>query len=84
MVPRAVYTKKEKRMWIYIAGAHTAFNLDHAARVFVEDTGSGAALKADLTGKTQMLQYFTSKADAQAALETIMARRDAGAQVLRL
>ena len=71
-------------MWVYIAGAHTAFNLDHAARVFVEDTGTGAALKADLAGKTQMLQYFTSKADAQAALDTIMARREAGAQVLRL
>lgn len=71
-------------MWVYVAGASTAFNLDHAARMFVEDTGTGAALKADLTGKTQMIVYCSSKADAQAALENIMARREAGADVLRL
>lgn len=71
-------------MWVYVAGANTAFNLEHAARVFVEDTGSGAALKADLSGKTVMLAYFASKTEAQAALENIMARRDAGANVLRM
>ena len=71
-------------MWIYVAGGSVAFNLDHAARVFVEDTGTGAALKVDLAGKTQMIAYHTSKADAQAALESIMSAREKGATVLRL
>ena len=71
-------------MWVFVAGANTAFNLEHASRVFVEDTGSGAALKADLAGKTVMLAYYTSKAEAGAALENIMARREAGAGVFRM
>ncbi len=71
-------------MWIYARAGKNAFNLDHVSRIFVEETGSGAALKAEAAGKTQMIGYFNSKAEAQSALEAIMEKCEAGAAVYRL
>ena len=71
-------------MWIYVRAGNNAFNLDHVSRMFVEETGSGAALKAEVAGKMQMIGYFTSKAEAQTALESIMEKSEVGASVFRL
>lgn len=80
-------------MWIYQENTNTALNLDHVARLFVEATGTGAALKADLASggasaapaaKTVMVAYFDSKADAQAALAELMRKREANVAVARL
>lgn len=71
-------------MWIFVKTGSNAFNLDHVSRMFVEETGSGAALKAEVAGKMQMIGYFSSKAEAQAALEGIMAKNESGAHVFRL
>ncbi len=71
-------------MWVYARVGSTAVNLDHVSRMFVEETGSGAALKAEVAGKMQMIAYFASKAEAQMALEAIMEKSDAGATVFRL
>ena len=71
-------------MWIYIAASNTAFNTAHIARLFVEETGAGAALKAELGGKPTMLAYYSSKADAQAALRGILEKQDAHAPVVYL
>jgi len=71
-------------MWIFVRSANTAFNMSHITRLFVEETGSGAALKAELQGKTTMIGYFGSKPEAQAKLEDIMERHEAGAPVIRL
>lgn len=71
-------------MWVHVRSGSAAFNLDHVTRLFVEETGSGAALKAEIAGKTLMIGYFASKADAQSALEQIMEKSEAGAAVFRL
>ncbi len=81
-------------MWIYQETTNTALNLDHVARLFVEATGTGAALKADLASgggasaspaaKTVMVAYFDSKADAQVALAELMRKREANIAVARL
>jgi hypothetical protein len=71
-------------MWVYINGGGAAYNLDHVTRLFVEETGSGAALKADLAGKTLMVGYYGSKAEAQAALNDILEKREANVPVVRL
>ena len=71
-------------MWVYARASNSAVNLDHVSRMFVEETGSGAALKAEVGGKMQMIGYFNSKAEAQAALEAIMEKSEVGAMVYRL
>lgn len=71
-------------MWVHVRSGNTAFNLDHVTRMFVEETGSGAALKAELAGKTLMIGYFSSKGEAIAALEQIMEQKSSGAAVFRL
>ncbi|MBC8103605.1 MAG: hypothetical protein H7Z41_13595 [Cytophagales bacterium] len=71
-------------MWVYVRAGKTAFNLDHVSRMFVEETGSGAALKAEVAGKMQMIAYFDSKAEAQSAIEAILETRESGAAVFRL
>ncbi len=71
-------------MWVHIRSASTAFNLDHVTRLFVEETGSGAALKAEMAGRTIMIGYFNSKAEAQASLEQIMEKNESGAAVIRI
>jgi uncharacterized membrane protein len=71
-------------MWIYVRTGNNAFNLDHVSRMFVEETGSGAALKAEVAGKMQMIGYFNSKPEAQVALEAIMEKSEVGAAVFRL
>jgi hypothetical protein len=70
-------------MWIYIAGGNMAINTDHVTRFYVEETGSGAALKADVSGKTMMVAYYESKAQAQAALAHLIEKREANAAVVR-
>jgi uncharacterized membrane protein len=71
-------------MWIYVRAGNNAFNLGHVSRMFVEETGSGAALKAEVAGKVQMIGYFNSKSEAQTALEAIMEKSEVGAAVFRL
>ena len=71
-------------MWIYVNGGTTAYNMDHVTRLFVEETGSGAALKAELAGKTLMVGYYGSKSEAQAALDAIMQKQEANAAVVRV
>jgi|GEM_PF-2259461 hypothetical protein len=63
-------------MWVHLAAENSAVNLDHVSRLFVEVTGSGAALKADLNGKTLMLGYFSSKEAALASLADLLAQRE--------
>ena len=74
----------EVKMWIHAEGGNTAFNTDHVSRLFVEETGSGAALKAEIAGKTLMVGYFGSRAEAQAALNTILEQHEAKVAVVRL
>jgi hypothetical protein len=71
-------------MWVFMSGGSGAINLDHVTRLFVEETGSGAALKAEIAGKVTMVGYFDSKAEALTALEDIMQKREAGVSVVRL
>jgi hypothetical protein len=71
-------------MWVYVNGGGAAYNLDHVTRLFVEETGSGAALKAELAGKTLMVGYYGSKSEAQAALNDILEKQEAKAAVIRL
>ena len=71
-------------MWIYIRSSNTAYNMAHITRLYVEETGSGAALKAEITGKTTMIGYYTSKAEALTKLDDIMERHESGAPVIRL
>lgn len=71
-------------MWIYIEKENSCINLDHVSRLYVETTGSGAALKADLSGKTVMVSYSESKEDARKTLSEIITAREAGASVFRL
>ena len=71
-------------MWVYLNGSGAAYNLDHVTRLFVEETGSGAALKAELAGKTLMIGYYSSKSEAQAALNDILLKQEANAPEIRL
>lgn len=71
-------------MWIYIENEVNCINLNHVSRLYVETTGSGAALKADLNGKTIMIGYYDSKDAARSALNELIARREAGAEVVRM
>lgn len=70
-------------MWIYVENEGNCINLDHVSRLYVEPTASGAALKADLHGKTIMIGYYESKDAARTALNEVLARREAGAAVVR-
>lgn len=71
-------------MWIYSKKSSSAFNINHVARLFVEVTGTGAALKAEIAGKPQMLAYFDDKDMAQAALLDILAKRELGIPLMRM
>ena len=71
-------------MWMYSNDGNTAINLNHVTRLFVEETGSGAALKAEIAGKTFMVAYFNSKADAKEGLRELMAKRAAETLVARI
>jgi len=71
-------------MWIFIEKEHSCINLDHVSRLYVETTGSGAALKADLNGKTMMVSYSETKEAARATLSEILVAREAGQAVFRL
>ena len=71
-------------MWIYAGAGSAAYNSEHISRLYVEETGAGAALKADISGKVTMIAYYESKADAQAALADVMERHEAGGRVVRL
>ena len=71
-------------MWIFLEHEANCINSDHVSRLYVEATGSGAALKADLSGKTVMLGYYDSKDAARAALNELIALREAGSPVVRL
>ncbi len=71
-------------MWIYVENELNCINLNHVSRLYVETTGTGAALKADLNGKTMMVGYYDSKEAARAALDDLIIRREAGAEVVRL
>jgi hypothetical protein len=71
-------------MWIYSKKSNSAFNINHVARLFVEVTGTGAALKADIAGKPQMVSYFDDKDMAQAALLDILAKRELGIPLMRI
>jgi hypothetical protein len=71
-------------MWIYSKKSNAAYNINHVARLFVEVTGSGAALKAEIAGKPQMLAYFDDKEMAMAALLDILAKREMGIPLMRM
>lgn len=71
-------------MWIYSKKASAAYNINHVARLFVEVTGSGAALKAEIAGKPQMMAYFDDKDLAQVALLDILAKRELGIPLMRI
>jgi hypothetical protein len=71
-------------MWIYLENESNCINLSHVSRLYVEVTGTGAALKADLNGKTIMIGYYEHRDLARAALNELIARREAGAEVVRL
>lgn len=71
-------------MWIYLEHEANCINSDHVSRVYVESTGSGAALKADLSGKTIMLGYYDSREEARAALTHLISLRESGVAVVRL
>ena len=64
-------------MWIHVVKDSTAFNTDHISRFFVEETGSAAALKAEISGKIHMIAYVPSKTLGQDLLRRIVeAKRD--------
>lgn len=71
-------------MWVHVTAGNAAFNLDHVTRLYVEETGTGAALKAEIAGKLTMIAYFGSKVEAQSALAEIMRQCEANAAVYRL
>ena len=71
-------------MWIYLEHEANCINSDHVSRLYVESTGSGAALKADLSGKTIMLGYYENRDDARTALKQLIERRESGVAVVRL
>lgn len=71
-------------MWIYSQKSNAAFNIDQVARLFVEVTGAGAALKAEIAGKPQMVAYYDDKETAQLALLEILTKRDTGAPLMRI
>jgi hypothetical protein len=70
-------------LWIHVAASRTAFHADHISRIFVEETGTGAALKAEIEGKVTMIAYFPSKIDAHAALSTLLEQYEANVRVIR-
>ena len=71
-------------MWLYTVNSHIALNLVQVTRLFVEDTGTGAALKADIGGKTILVNYYGSKPEAYAAMDAILEKQEAGVSVVRL
>ncbi|MBC8143298.1 MAG: hypothetical protein H7Y38_17875 [Armatimonadetes bacterium] len=71
-------------MWIYLEHEANCINSDHVSRMYVESTGSGAALKADLSGKTVMLGYYENRDDARDALKQLIHLRETGVAVVRL
>jgi len=72
-------------MWIYIERESTGLNLEHVTKLFVEVTGSGAALKAEMdNGRTVMVGYYPDKPSAQQALERIMHQQEQGAALARM
>lgn len=71
-------------MWVFIESECTGLNLDHVSRLYVEGTGSGAALKAEYGAKTLMVGYYGSKADAVEALNFLLEQRAQSVAVARL
>lgn len=71
-------------MWIFSKASNAALNIDHVARLFIENTGAGAALKADVQGKPTMVAYFEDKEMAHRALLEILSKREEGIRVVRL
>ena len=71
-------------MWIYLEHEANCINTNHVSRLYVEPTGSGAALKADLNGKTIMLGYYDSRDAARAALSELVTLRETGVAVVKL
>ena len=71
-------------MWIYSKKSSAAYNINHVARLFIEVTGSWAALKVEIGGKPQMLAYFDDKEMAQVALLDILAKRELGIPLMRM
>lgn len=59
-------------MWIHAERDNVAFNTAHVSRLFVEETGSSAALKAEVAGKTHMIAYVANKAIGQSLLREAM------------
>lgn len=71
-------------MWIYSKKSNSAYNFNHIARLFIETTGNGAALKVEIAGKPQMLAYFDDKDGAQLALLDILAKKEMGIPLMRM
>ena len=71
-------------MWIFSKASNSALNINHVARLFIETTGSGAALKAEIFGKPTMVAYYDTKDLAQSALMDILAKREMGIPVVRM
>lgn len=71
-------------MWIHVEKDNVAFNSAHVSRLFVEETGSSAALKAEINGRPFMIAYLPNKAAAQEALRSLMEQCDSGVEVARI
>jgi hypothetical protein len=71
-------------MWIYSKKSNAAYNINHIARLFIETTGNGAALKAEIAGKPQMIAYYDDKDGAQVALMDILAKKELGIPMVRM
>ena len=83
MIP-GIQTNNRIIMWIYSQKSNAAFNIDQVARLFVEVTGAGAALKAEIAGKPQMVAYYDDKESAQVALVEILTKRETGTCLMRI
>ena len=65
-------------MWIHVEKDSLAFNTAHVSRLFVEQTGSGAALKAEVAGKIHMIAYVTDKESGRLLLREMMEAANQG------
>lgn len=71
----------EAIVWICTDRGNSAYNLSHITRLYIEETGQGAALKAEIAGKSFMLGYFGSKAEAKGTLQAILEKQEVGGAV---
>ncbi|MDX1934947.1 MAG: hypothetical protein SFU56_20305 [Capsulimonadales bacterium] len=71
-------------MWLCTDNGMAAYNLAAISRLFIEQTGTGAALKAEIAGKSLMIAYFSSRQDAQTTLKHILESQEKGQSVLHL